>query len=475
MALAARPAASPACAPDPAAVAAAAFPTHALIQRVEPGSPADDVGLHAGCYITSVDGSPLRDVIDWRWLASDDVVELGYVDTEGDAGTVEVERDPGTDWGIEFEGLVFDDVIQCRNACTFCFMHQLPRGMRPSLYLRDDDFRLSFLVGTFVTLTNLAAEDEARIIEQRITPLHVSLQATTPEVRRRMIGRRAQHGIEALDRLLDAGIEAHAQIVLVPGQNDGDELTSTLTWCYERPGILTVGVVPLGYTRFQKRFERSFEGPDDARALLEDIAPFQRRAQAERGTPWVFAADEFYANAFADNLAAHVPPAAHYGSFSLFEDGIGIIRSFLDDWQRACADGAVEACARALRASGTRALLVAGCAQRGFLTPSVESSALHGLLVPLYVENEYFGGNVNVTGLLVGADVSARIKDVLEQEGCCDDLFLLPRVMFNDHGVMLDDLTLDDVARMTGARVRMVSCSPIDYLREIEHLARCRA
>ena len=151
----------------------------ARIVRVAPGSPADDVGFEPGCFLTSVDGQPLRDVIDWRWLSSGDEIEVGYVDLDGDVGTVGLWREPGEDWGFEFDGLVFDGVKQCRNACTFCFMHQLPRGMRRSLYLRDDDFRLSFLVGTFVTLTNLTAADEARIVEQRISPLRVSNFLTT--------------------------------------------------------------------------------------------------------------------------------------------------------------------------------------------------------------------------------------------------------------------------------------------------------
>ena len=145
---------------------------------------------------------------------------------------------------------MFDGVKQCRNACTFCFMRMLPRGLRPSLYLRDDDFRLSFLVGTFVTLTNMTPEDEARIIEQRISPLRVSLQVIDPVRRRRMLGKHAQHGVEVLERLLDAGILFHAQSVLVPDENDGDALRETLEWAYGPPGILGVGIVPLGYTRF---------------------------------------------------------------------------------------------------------------------------------------------------------------------------------------------------------------------------------
>ena len=325
---------------------------------VAPGSPADDAGFEPGCFVTSVDGQPLRDLIDWRWLASDDEVELGYIDLDGEAGTVELERGEGEAWGLEFEGVVFDGVKQCRNACTFCFMRQLPDRMRPSLSLRDDDFRLSFLSGTFVTLTNLSADDEARIVEQRISPLRVSLHAADADVRRMMIGRHAQHGIEALDRLLAEGIEFHAQIVLVPEQNDGDVLADTLSWAYARPGILDVCIVPLGFTKHQECFKCSFNDPASARAVLDAITPFQRRALEERGTPWVFAADEFYRNAYGSHLLENLPPTEAYGDFAMFEDGVGIVRSFVDDWRDAEQAGLVERCARALAQANVRAHIV---------------------------------------------------------------------------------------------------------------------
>ena len=187
--------------------------------------------------------------------------------------------------------------------------------------------------------------------------------------------------------------------------------------------------------------------------------------------PWVHAADEFYSNAYGADLIDRLPPSEHYGDFGLFEDGIGIIRSFLDDWRRALAEGAVNRCAQALSASGKRAYLVAGTAQSHFLTPSIEASCLRGLLEPLYVENEYFGGNVNVTGLLVGADVGDAIRRVHRERGGRDAIYLVPRVMFNDDLIMLDDKRLEDVEAIAGVEVNMVSCSPFDYLRELTALA----
>lgn len=445
-------------------------PAGAPIAEVEPDSPAYDAGFEPGCRITSVDGHPVRDLIDWRWLSSDDEMTVGYIDLDGERGEVDLERDEGEGWGFSFDGAVFDGIRQCRNACTFCFMRQLPQGMRCSLYLRDDDFRLSFLAGTFVTLTNLTPEDERRIVEQRISPLRVSLHAADPEVRRKLMGKHAQAGIEALDRLLAAGVEAHTQIVLVPGANDGDVLRGTLEWARRRPGILDVGIVPLGYTRHQSLFDRSFNDPRDARSVLDIIAPFQREERAKRGTPWVFAADEFYRNAYGPAALEHVPPAADYGDFSMFEDGIGVIRSCADDWREACAAGAAERCAEALRRAGLRAAYVAGCALRETFPALIGGSPLQGAFEPLFVENRYFGGNVDVTGLLAGEDVARSVRDYLA--GCeARPLILLPRVMFNDDGVTLDGWTAEDVGKAAGCRASVVSCMPSEYLEETARLA----
>lgn len=442
----------------------------ALVVAVDPESPADDAGFEPGCRITSVDGQPLRDLIDWRWLSADEAISVGYIDLDGEAGEVELFRDEGEPWGFSFDGAVFDGVRQCRNACTFCFMRQLPAGMRPSLTLRDDDFRLSFLSGTFVTLTNLTPADEQRILDQRISPLRVSLHASDPAVRRALMGKHAQVGIEAFDRLLSAGIQAHTQIVLVPGANDGAALERTLRWAWERPGILNIGIVPLGYTRHQSVFDRSFNDPAAARAVLDAIAPFQERARAERGTPWVFAADEFYRNAYGAAVLENLPPASDYGDFSMFEDGIGILRSCADDWRAAERTGAVARCARALDGAAARARYVAGCALRETFPALIAGGALDGRMEPLFVENRFFGGNVDVTGLLTGADVAAAIR--AEGEGLSGrTLFLLPQVMFNDDGMTLDGWSLEDVRNAAKRPVSVVSCKPSEYLEETAALA----
>ena len=445
----------------------------AVVESVDPESPADDAGFTPGCQVIAVDGHPLRDVIDWRWYTDGYEIDVTYIDTDGDEGTVVLEREDGEQWGFNFTKAIFDDLILCRNACTFCFMRQLPDDARDSLTLRDDDYRLSFLQGTFVTFTNLSDDDKDRIVEQHISPLRWSMHCVTPELRRRVIGRHAQHGIDAAEYLLAHGIELHAQIVLMPGVNDGDELRRTLEWAWGHPGILSVGIVPLGYTKHQTTFEHSFNAPEQSQAVIDCIEPFQKRAMQERDNAWVFASDEFYRNAYPRDLLDHLPPTEFYGDFELFEDGIGIVRSFVDDWE-SCRDDQ-PAAARALEARDARVMLVAGCAQKEFLTPLIEASPLAGRVVPLYVKNDYFGGNVDVTGLLCACDMAPAVRTEAERGAAAGRPYAfaaVPEVVFNADGVTLDGATFDEMEAQAGFPMHVVSCDASSYLPQI--VAHCR-
>lgn len=433
------------------------------IISVAAGSPFDDAGFTPGCRILSVDGNPLRDVLDWRWYADGEEITVEYVDCDGETGEIDLFRDEGEDWGVEFDGAVFDKIKTCRNACVFCFMHQLPKDVRASLVLRDDDWRLSFLQGNFVTLTNLKEDDFDEIVERHISPLRLSLHCITPKVRRKMIGKHAQHGIDMLERLLEAGIEFDAQIVLTPGYNDGLELQKTLTWAYMRPGILNIGIVPLGYTKHQQRFEDSYNDPEVARSVIETVEPMQKHALAERGFPWVYLADEFYCNAYPDSLLEHLPPTEHYGRFEMFEDGIGIVRTSVDEWE-SCAEQ-VRHLAEVLEEEDARVYYIFGEAQRPCMVRLMNESPAAGRLVPLVVKNNHFGGNVDVTGLLCGFDVAMAIRGV-----AASDYVVLPKIIFNSDGFTLDDMTVDDIRDTSGVPVTVVSCSVPEYLAEIEEL-----
>ncbi|MCI9627847.1 MAG: DUF512 domain-containing protein [Eggerthellaceae bacterium] len=448
--------------------------TRALIKNVEVDSPAYEAGFTRGCYITSINGEPLRDIIDWRWHACEDNVSLGYIDTDGDEGVVELERLDEQDWGIEFDDVIFDEVKLCKNACKFCFMAQLPKGMRGSLSLRDDDFRLSFLTGTFVTLTNLEDDEIKRIIEQRISPLRVSLHAISDDVRRSLIGKNHARGIQALEALLEGGIEFDAQIVLCPSINDGDELVNTLEWAYAQQGIKTVGIVPLGFTSHQSRFCKSFDEAADAKAVIDAITPYQRRSIAERDCCWVHAADEFYRNAFPDDLDANLPDASMYGDFSMFEDGIGIIRSSIDELKEAYTTPDAQRLSVSLRESDTHLHLIAGKAMSPYAAQILDESAMGTTMDLLFVKNTFFGGNVNVTGLLTGADITRAIIAHKKMYASDDTeaaksshIYLLPDVIFNVDDVTLDGMSAKQISTDSGADVLIVPSNPLDCIHRL--------
>ncbi len=422
-------------------------PCRARIARVEPGSPADRAGLEAGMVITHVEDVPLRDLIVWRWQADGYDVELALEDGR----FAYIERELGEDWGIVFDDCIFDGVITCRNACSFCFMSMLPKDMRSTLYLRDDDYRLSFLQGNFVTLTNVSDEDLARIIECHLSPLHVSLHAVSPDVRKALMGKNAQRGMEVLEALLDAGLEVHVQVVVVPGVNDGAELMRTLAWIERHPGVLSAGFVPLGYTRHQQRFASSFsDDPDAAAVVIELIREFQEDSGVERRNPRLQIADEFYIDAGYD-----FPPAFMYADYPQFQDGIGMMRSFIDEWEQSKEKIAQVA---AQLADGT-ACIVCGTAFARVLQTLIDASPLAGKLGILAVENEFFGGNVDVTCLLTGHDLIPAIR----QAQPCETL-LVAHEMFNQDLRLLDDVTLAQVEAASEATVHLCTYTPADIL-----------
>lgn len=423
-------------------------PCRARIARIEPGSPADRAGLTAGMVITHVENVPLRDLIEWRWQADGYDVELALEDGR----FAYIERELGEDWGIVFDDCIFDGVITCRNACTFCFMGMLPKGMRSTLYLRDDDYRLSFLQGNFVTLTNVSDEDLERIIECHLSPLHVSLHAVSPDVRETLMGKNAARGMEVLEALLDAGLEVHVQVVVVPGVNDGAELMRTLAWIERHPGVLSAGFVPLGYTKHQKRFSSSFsDDPDAAAAVIELIREFQEDSGVERRNPRLQIADEFYIDAGYD-----FPPAFMYADYPQFQDGIGMMRSFIDEW-----DESAERIAQLAKLldEARPAHIVCGTAFAGVLQGLIDESPLAGKLKILSVENEFFGGNVDVTCLLTGSDLVPALR-AAHPEG----IVLIAREMFNQDLKLLDDVTFAEVEAADEMTVRLCTYTPADIL-----------
>ena len=404
----------------------------ALVKSVRPESPAWDVGIEPGMRVLTVNGEQLTDMIVWLWEADDDTVELEVFDPRDNTVTpVELDRFPGEDWGFEFDGPIFDGMRTCVNACVFCFMTMLPKGGRSTLYIRDDDYRLSFLQGNFVTLTNLTDEDVQNVIQRNMSPMNVSVHAVSPDVRRRMMGRNAQRGMDVLEAIMAAGIEIHAQIVLCPGMNDGEELEKTLRFCEEHEQITSLGIVPLGFTKHQNRFSWSYsDKPELARETIAMIRPYQDRAFERFGR--------------------------HTFQMSLDET---------DDVLAADAERLARV-REAIAARSQHLLCLSGASARDTVARFVESpQGLSGTVTA--IKNRYFGGNVDVTGLIVACDILEQLPPDLSGV-----MLFVPKLMFNADGMTLDEYHRDDLlASLTsrGAEVHVVSTMPHELLDTLEH------
>lgn len=434
----------------------------ALVTAVRPDSSAYDAGIEPGMYVSRVNREPLTDMIVWLWEADEDEVELEVFDpSDSTTASCVLERFPGEDWGLTFNDAVFDGMRTCVNACVFCFMTMLPRESRKTLTIRDDDYRLSFLQGNFVTLTNMSDEDVENVISKNLSPMNVSIHAVTPEVRRRLIGRNAARGMEVLELLMAAGIEIHAQIVLCPGLNDGDELARTLEYCEAHPQVTSLGIVPLGFTKHQSRFTSSYShDPALARAVVEQVRPYQDRAFERFGRHTFQLSDEFFIAARLDP-----PPADFYDGYPQFYDGIGMIRSYLDDTDAVLRNPSRMVAVRdILRERGFELLVLSGEAARPTVARFIEDESLAGKVAA--IKNRYFGGNVNVTGLLTAEDILEQLPQDLGGV-----MLILPEVMFNAGGLTLDGYhrgqLLQSLEKRGGA-VRVAPTTPAELLDFLE-------
>jgi putative radical SAM enzyme (TIGR03279 family) len=407
----------------------------AIIGEVEEGTASWDAGLRPGDSIMKIDGERLRDAIDCYLLICDEgphdlLVRRG-------ASTLEVVMETGDkENGLCFLEPVFGEVRTCQNSCMFCFVDQLPPGLRPSLYVKDDDYRLSFLMGNFVTLTNLDDEDVERILDERLSPLYVSLHATDPEVRRRLFGGRgADEALRALILLLDGGIDVHVQLVMLRGVNDGRVLDRTLGDLRDSyRGVASIGVVPVGLSD-PEAVGLSTDvvyGRESSQELLEQLS----RWRDVFGRAGPFAADELF---FKAGLAP--PDAAYYDDFPQAENGIGLARLF--------ADGAV---ALEQPRRGADHLIVTSPAGAWALEASGVDAWGADLLV---VENRFFGPQVDVCGLLSGWDVARALRNAGTTK-----IALIPAVAV-ESGAFIDGATLDEVRHETGVEVKVVEVDPV--------------
>ena len=408
-----------------------------LISSVKHGSLAEAAGIKAGESLLTVNGSSLRDIIDLSFLLADEQVVLKLAGADGTEREITIDKRIDEDLGLEFESAVFDKVTTCYNKCVFCFVDQMIPGMRKGLYVRDDDYRLSFLYGNFITLTNMKDEDFDRIIQTHMSPLYVSVHATDPEVRYKMMNNRfAGELMDKLKRLFDAGITVHTQIVCCPGYNDGDVLKRTYADLRAlAPMVETMAVVPVGLTKNRAHLTplRLFT-PEEAREIVTTVTEWQQECRQSLGKSFVYLGDEFYILA-----GMPLPQADWYDGFPQLENGIGLSRNFLEEWQEANKIAPVKGEVNSVIPVGTSAYKV--------LQPLIEDfNAKTGMQHKLIgVENEFFGSTVNVTGLLCGSDILNAVKGAQS--------IILPEVVLNSDDLFLDDMTYAEFCKAAGAPV----------------------
>ncbi|HEU0116419.1 MAG TPA: DUF512 domain-containing protein [Thermomicrobiales bacterium] len=426
-----------------------------LVAAVAPASLAMELGIEPGDRVVGINGQPLIDALDFQFVAQSERVTVD-VERQSVILRYRLELEGDEFWGITFADPTFDGVRLCENACPFCFIKQIPKGMRRSLYVMDDDFRYSMLYGSFVTLTNLSEEDWRRIENQHISPLHVSVHSTDPELRVALVGNpNAGKVIDDLRRLERAGIDFHAQLVLVPGVNDGPAMDRSLEDLATFKRLRSIAGVPVGLSRHGQERQskqirlsrtcmRTLPGkqiqvrryePEEARAVIAQAEAWQARFQAERGATFFHLGDEFYLM-----CGLPVPDAAHYDGFPQIEDGIGITRHFLDRLDRYLARAQVGTLTGAVGTIACGELI--GPTMRAAVERFNRLTGAALAVVP--VENVYLGSEINVSGLLSGRD----LLEAFERRPSEGPLYISDRMISQRTGTMLDDRGIDEVAAL---------------------------
>ena len=392
------------------------------VKSVIEGGIAQELGIAAGTELISVNGRELADFLDWEFLSADDELVIEAKQPDGEAVIYEIERPDGEPIGIELEP---PTIRRCANRCEFCFIEGLPKGLRKSLYVRDDDYRLSFAYGNFATLSNLKDRDVARILEYRLSPLYISVHATPWEARKILLNNpRVPNIVEQLTRLAEGGIQFHAQMVIVPGLNDGEILEQSLRdlWAFG-DAVLSVAVVPVGLTQFSHLYTGKPMDRATAELLLGAVDRWAGRARAEKGDAWVYGSDELYLLA-----ERQLPAAEHYGEFPQIENGVGAVAAL----RKRVREGLAEL----PRLDGRRIGVVTGVAMAGIMPDLLDQlqRATGARFEIIVTTNSLFGPTTSTAGLLVGADIARALRDRHDL-----DIALIPAECINDHGVFLDD------------------------------------
>ncbi len=427
------------------------------ISRVAPGSIAEELEIEAGDILLEIDGKKVEDIFDYRYLVESEQLTVLIQKRNGEEWELEIEKEEDEDLGLEFENGLMDDYRSCRNKCMFCFIDQLPKGMRKTLYFKDDDSRLSYLQGNYVTMTNMSDHDIEKIIRYRMEPINISFHTTNPQLRCKMLNNRfAGEALKRADRLYEAEIEMNGQIVLCRNINDKEELERTVRDLTRYlPHLKSVSVVPVGLSRYREGlYPLEPFTKQDAKNVLEQIHRWQKQMYEKHGTHFIHAADEWYLLA-----GEELPEEERYDGYVQLENGVGMVRCLLEEARRALSEKEGDNRAHTVSiATGKLAApyLESICARIKEKYPNVET-----LIYP--IENRFFGEQITVAGLLTGGD----LKEQLKGKRLGERLLLSSNMFKNGETVFLDDVTAEDLEKALQTSINIVQSSGWDFVKAV--------
>ncbi len=431
-----------------------------VIKTVKKESIAEELGIESGDLLLTINGQEIEDIFDFQYLTEDEYIEVLIEKQDGEEWLLEVDKDEDEDLGILFENGLMDEYRSCRNKCIFCFIDQMPKGMRDTLYFKDDDSRLSFLQGNYVTLTNMSDHDIERIIHYHLSPINVSFQTTNPELRCKILNNRfAGEALKKVDRLYEAGITMNGQIVLCKDVNDGSELERSIhDLAAYIPVLESVSVVPVGLSRYRDGlYPLTPFTKEDAAEVLHIIHQWQEKLYQEHGTHFIHASDELYILA-----GQEMPPEDNYDGYLQLENGVGMVRLLLQEY----TDAIREERSHPKKIASGEVSMVTGVLMQGYIKTMIEQlqQLYPQLTIRLYpVVNYFFGENITVSGLLTGQDIIAQLKD----KPLGDRLLLPCNLLRSGEEVLLDDVTVTDIEKALQVKVDIVKSSGWDFIKAI--------
>ena len=459
------------------------MPRSHTVKKILPGSIAEELDIEEGDKFLSINGEPIEDIFDYQFLIQDSYVEVLVEKADGEQWLLEVDKDSDEDLGVEFENGLMDEYRHCHNKCVFCFIDQMPPGMRETLYFKDDDSRLSFLQGNYVTLTNMSDHDVERICRYHLSPINISFQTMNPELRCKMLNNRfAGEALKKVDTLNEAGIRMNGQIVLCKGLNDGDELEYSIRQLMNYiPNLESLSVVPVGLSKYREGLYplEPFDG-NEAAVVIDLIEGYQRECYENFGIHFVHASDEWYIMA-----GRELPEAERYDGYLQLENGVGMLRLFMDEFQEAIEEYKEKSLFPSLEGKeehlkekslfpnqdekeqySQKISLATGLLAYPYMErmASTLMEECPGLKINVYpITNHFFGENITVSGLLTGQDICAQLLD--KELG--SKLFLPENVLRSGEDVFLDDMTLGELEKSLQVPINIVKSSGYEFVRAL--------